>query len=127
MNDATCIDQSVKLSDTAWAVGDYDLNQRSVSIELAGEASQTPVQWADFYSKAELTQAAKLTAQLCKELSIPVRKVSPNDIARGISGIAGHLDVTLAKKIYGGHWDPGKNFPWNHFIAEVKIEFEKLK
>ena len=126
MVDATSIEQSVKLSDTAWAVDDYNVNQRSISIETSGEASQTPVQWADAYSVAELALEAKLTAQLCKQFNIPVRKAKPEDIQKGIPGIAGHLDVTIAKRIKGGHTDPGINFPWIKFIQLVELEYKKL-
>ena len=126
MVDATSVEQSVRLTDTAWAVDDYDTNQRSVSIETAGEASQTPAQWADAYSKAELALEAKLTAQLCKNFNIPVRKATHADIQKGIPGIAGHWDVTIAKGIRGGHTDPGKNFPWATFIPLVQAEYAKL-
>lgn len=126
MVDSTNVDQSVRLSDTAWAVDDYDTNQRSVSIETSGEASQTIAQWEDLYAKAELKLAAILCAQLCKQFNIPVRKATPADINKGISGIAGHWDVTIAKKIRGGHTDPGANFPWATFIPMVQAEYAKL-
>jgi len=126
MVDATSIEQSIKLADTAWAVDDYYTNQKSVSIETSGQASQTPAQWADAYSTAELHLEAKLTAQLCKFYGIPVRKATPSDIQKGIPGIAGHLDVTLAKGIKGGHTDPGLNFPWSRFISLVEAEYKKL-
>lgn len=126
MVDNTSIFQNVKLTDTAYAVGNSDLNARSISIELAGQAKQTKAEWNDTYSTAMLKRAATLTAQLCKEKNIPVRKASPNDITKGIPGIAGHLDVTIAKAIYGGHTDPGKNFPWVKFLALVKLELAKL-
>jgi len=120
MTDATVILQSVQTSDTAWAVDDFALNQSSISIEMSGIASQTAADWADAYSTAELALVAKLVAELCKQFSIPVVKLSPADVAANKAGIAGHWDVTLGKKIAGGHTDPGKNFPWDKFIAQVK-------
>ena len=120
MTDATTVEQSVKTSDTAWAVDDYALNQSSISIEMSGVDSQTPAQWADAYSTAELALVAKLVAELCKQFDIPIVKLSPLDVAANKAGIAGHWDVTLGKKIAGGHTDPGKYFPWDKFIAQVK-------
>ena len=122
MVDATNVEQSVMLSDTAWAVNDYDTNQKSISIELSGEASQTPEQWADAYSTAELKLAAKIVAQLCKQFNIPVKRVYGTDIQHNRPGIAGHWDVTLGKAIKGGHTDPGVNFPWTTFIPMVEAE-----
>ena len=126
-----CIDflevlQNVKDTDTAWAVDDWVLNQASISIELAGSASQTPAQWADTYSKAELALAAKLVAQKCKQFNIHPVRLSTNDILTGKSGICGHADITAAKKIAGGHTDPGKNFPWTSFIADVTTQLKAL-
>jgi len=126
MVDSTNIVQSIKLTDTAWAVDNYNVNQKSDSVELSGQAAQTPAQWADAYAKGELNLATKLLAQLCKFHGIPVRKATPQDINNNIPGIAGHWDVTIAKKIFGGHIDPGKNFPWTTFIPLVQIEFAKL-
>lgn len=126
MCDNINIKQSVRLADTAWAVDDYDLNQRSVSIETSGEASQTPAQWADAYAKQELASVAKLVAQLCKQYNIPAVRIHAVDIVRGKPGIAGHWDVTLAKNIKGGHTDPGKNFPWETFITMVVENLQKL-
>jgi len=120
MVDATDILQSVEDLDTAWAVGDFPLNCQSISIELSGSASQTPAQWADVYSKAELANAAKLCADLCKKYKIPAVKLSPADILAGKSGFAGHVDITVAKAVKGGHTDPGKSFPWVVFLAQVQ-------
>ena len=125
-----CIDNkdvinTVKEEDTAWAVGQYDINQASISIELAGSASQTSSQWKDAYSMAELQLAAKLCAQLCKKYNIPVVKLPALSLKTG-TGLVGHMDVTTAYAIQGGHTDPGKNFPWVDFINMVKKESSLL-
>ena len=120
MVDATDILQSVEDLDTAWAVNDFPLNCQSISIELSGSASQTPAQWADAYSKAELANAAKLCADLAKKYKIPAVKLSPADILAGKSGFAGHVDITVAKAVKGGHTDPGKSFPWVLFLTQVQ-------
>jgi len=110
---------SVKETDTAWACDDQELNQASISIEHAGVAAQTPAQWADAYSKSELALSARLTADIAHRYGIPAIKLSPADILAGKAGFCGHNDITSAKKIFGGHTDPGPNFPWTGYLAQV--------
>lgn len=125
-----CVDNksvvmSVDEKDTAWAVA-CEINQVSISIELAGSASQSKLQWKDTYSKAELKIAAKLVADIALRHNIPVKKLIPAAVKYG-KGIIGHADVTVAYGIKGGHTDPGKNFPWTDFIAMVESEYTTLK
>jgi N-acetyl-anhydromuramyl-L-alanine amidase AmpD len=120
-----CVDDAevyntVLEADTAWAVDDFPLNQASISIEHAGSASQTPAQWDDHYSNAELTVSAKLAAGIAKRYGIPLVKLTAADVLAGKSGFIGHVDVTTAKKVPGGHTDPGPNFPWTKYLALVK-------
>jgi N-acetyl-anhydromuramyl-L-alanine amidase AmpD len=117
--------QSVKDEDTAWAVGDFPLNQASLSIEHAGTASQTAAQWADAYSKAELELSASLAAELAHKWGIPAVKLTPADILAGKHGFCGHADITAAKKVAGGHTDPGVNFPWDLYLSAVKEKMVK--
>ena len=118
--DNTSIFQTVKNEDTAWAVDDFDMNQQSISIELAGQASQTAAQWHDAYSKNELTHLIELAKELCKEYSIPPVHLTSAQILDGKSkGFVYHYDITVAKKIAGGHSDPGKNFPLSEFLIGV--------
>jgi N-acetyl-anhydromuramyl-L-alanine amidase AmpD len=126
-----CIDNKDIIStvddkDTAWSTGVSEVNQISISIELAGKASQNRMQWKDQYSSAMLANAARLTAFLCKKHNIPVVKLSPNQIKLG-KGIIGHNTVTAAYKVKGGHSDPGNNFPWDDFIKLVESEYTQLK
>ena len=118
--------QMVKETDTAWAVDDWDLNQASISVEHAGSASQTPTQWTDTYSLSELALSARLTADIAHRNNIPVVKLTPADILAGKSGFCGHNDITIAKKIAGGHTDPGANFPWNAYLKQVSDTLAKL-
>ena len=111
--------QSVLEKDTAWAVDDFALNQASISIEHAGAASQTSQEWQDLYSAHELTNSAKLAAGICQRTGIPAVKLTPADILAGKSGFCGHNDITAAKKIAGGHTDPGVNFPWDAYLKQV--------
>ena len=120
MVDAKEVYQSVQEADTAWAVDDFGLNQASISIEHAGIAAQTVQQWADVYSNKELHVSAKLVSEIAKRWNIPLVKLTPQDILNGKSGLCGHIDITLAKKIHGGHTDPGPNFPWDLYINLIK-------
>jgi N-acetyl-anhydromuramyl-L-alanine amidase AmpD len=119
MVDNEDIYQTVHEEDTAWAVDDWDLNQASISVEHAGSASQTAAQWTDAYSKAELALSARLTADIAHRWGIPAVKLSPADILAGKAGFCGHNDITVAKKIAGGHQDPGRSFPWTSYLAQV--------
>ena len=126
-----CIDNkdiisTVAETDTAWAVGVSEVNQISISLELAGQASQSKIQWQDQYSTAVLTNAARLTAFLCNKYNIPVVKLNPMQVKLG-KGIIGHNTVTAAYQVKGGHSDPGNNFPWVDFIKLVESEYSKLK
>ena len=118
--DNTAVWQSVKESDTAWAVADEELNEETISVELAGQASQTPEEWADSYSKGELAGAEKLSALLGTEYGIPAIHLTPAQILDGkTAGFCYHADITRAKLIAGGHTDPGANFPLADFLAGV--------
>lgn len=119
MVDDAEIYMSVKEEDTAWAVGDFDLNQKSISIEHAGVAAQTSQEWQDNYSKHELANSARLAADICKRYNIPAVKLSPQDILAGKPGFAGHADITVAKHVVGGHLDPGVHFPWDDYLKQI--------
>lgn len=112
--------QSVQEADTAWAVDDFNLNQESISIEHAGYAAQTPATWGNPYATAELALSATLAADIAKRHGIPAIHLTPAQIVAGASGFCGHIDITNAFKIAGGHTDPGTNFPWSAYIQQVK-------
>lgn len=118
-----CVDddsvvQCVQLGDTAWhAAGG---NSDTIGIEHAGRAGQGPAEWADDYSVRMLrNQSAPLVASLCQQFAIPIRKISPEEYNAGARGILGHIDITRAKNIRGGHWDPGPSFPWDQYLSWV--------
>jgi N-acetyl-anhydromuramyl-L-alanine amidase AmpD len=120
-----CVDNSeiiqcVKNEDTAWAVDDFDLNQQSISIELAGAASQNTAQWHDTYSAAEFAKLVELSKALATKYGIPAIHLTAEQILDGkTKGYAYHADITAAKKIAGGHTDPGKSFPVDEFLKAV--------
>lgn len=126
MVDDKMIIQSVLDTDTAWAVDDWGLNQVSISIEHAAYAAQNAGTWTDTYSEEELNNSAQVAAQMAKKYNIPITKLSATDINLNKAGFCGHVDITMAKKIAGGHTDPGDFFPWENYLKMVQIHFSKL-
>lgn len=116
-----CVDpqevvQCVRDADAAW--GAPGANRNGIHIEHAGSAKQTPEQWADPYSEATLRRSAILCSELCSKYGVAIKRIGPEELASNARGICGHVDVTNAFK-RGDHTDPGKNFPWSHYIQLV--------
>ncbi|MEU6712992.1 N-acetylmuramoyl-L-alanine amidase [Nonomuraea sp. NPDC046802] len=116
-----CVDNNsvvrcVADSDTAWAAP--GCNSDGLQIELAGRAGQSKAQWADVYSKDLLDLAARQVAGWCSKHNIPAKRLTRAQLRAGQRGIVGHADVSAVYK-RSNHWDPGDNFPWASFIAQV--------
>jgi hypothetical protein len=109
-------ERSVLDEDTAYAAP--PVNSHALHIELAGRGNQTRVNWLDAYSTSTIINAAKLVAQWCLKHNIPVRQLTNEQLARGEKGIVGHYQVSAVWK-KSDHTDPGANFPWDVFMAEV--------
>ena len=117
--DSDSIEQCVLDKDIAYHAG--PVNDYSIGIEHAGYANQTPAEWADGYSTAMLERSAAFVAGLCRKYSIPVRRLSAEDLkSRDSRGICGHVDVTNGLQGGVGHQDPGKHFPWDWYLARVR-------
>lgn len=115
-NAVGCVDWA----DIAWATGHSACNERSISIEHSGYAAQTREEWLDEYGMAMLDRSARLFADVGHRLyNIPAVQLRPEQVARGEAGICGHNDVTVGYGIYGGHTDPGPNFPWDIYLSFV--------
>jgi hypothetical protein len=122
--DNDSITHSVREKDIAYHAG--PANGWSIGIEHAGRADQTPEQWADDYSVAMLERSAELVAGICARYSIPVVRLTADDLAAGKRhGIFGHVDVTRGLKS-GTHWDPGPNFPWPWYLERVRDHLARL-
>lgn len=104
-DDGSEVTQMVDLADKAWHAVDF--NPRSVGLEMAGYAQRG-------YSNAELDNAAKMTAYLCRTLGIPARHAHG-----GVgSGIESHYGLGKAG---GGHSDPSVEPTFmEKFIARVQ-------
>lgn len=119
MVDAISVFQGVRDADVAWHAP--NANHDGIGIEHAGYARETASDWASSYNEAMLKISAKLTAKLCKQYSIPIVRLTLDDLKGGKSGICGHVDVTNALCGGSGHVDPGQNFPWQHYINLVLL------
>lgn len=97
-------------------------NRRGIHHELCAKASWSRSKWLDpSYGLPMLRRAAKQVARDCKKWGIPVRKLTPGQVADGVKGICGHADITKAfPQDNGTHTDPGANFPWDTFIDLVR-------
>lgn len=118
-----CVDgdsatQSVKDNDVAYAAP--PANDNGLHFELVGYAKQSPADWDDAYSRAELDLAAKIIAAKCIEHNIPVVGfLTPEQLLADKRGITSHWNVSKAWK-RSDHQDPGPNFPYDKFIALIQ-------
>jgi N-acetyl-anhydromuramyl-L-alanine amidase AmpD len=62
---------------------------------------------------------AKLVSDITKRYQIPIKHVVGGQVLKG-TGICGHHDITIAKKVAGGHTDPGANYPFTALIEKAK-------
>ncbi len=113
--DRNSVTQSVRDTDEAWHAN--QANGRGIGIEHAGFAAQTAAEWADADSSAILLRSAGLLARLARRWSIPLVRLTPQQILAGLPGICGHADVNVAYQNKGGHTDPGPSFPWTEYLA----------
>lgn len=91
------------------------VNDYALHYCLIGYADQTAAEWADAYSRGELTILAKELAADAVKRGIPIHHQSAV-----LKGQVGHHDVTLACDVSGGHTDPGPHFPWDKLMGLVR-------
>lgn len=122
--DQDSVVQEVRLADQAYAAFGKG-NRLGVQIEICGTL-QTRAGWLDPVSDATITNAARVTAELCKRygleprrLSLPEVSAAWNNFPNGPRGIVGHVDCTVAYG-QGDHIDPGPEFPWDVFLGRVQ-------
>jgi N-acetylmuramoyl-L-alanine amidase len=98
-------------------------NGFSLGIEHCGRVSLTKEQWLSPDAKSMLRLSAEWNAQYCHLLDIPPRWLSLRELAAGKSGLCTHNDIRL---VFGGttHSDPGRNFPYAWYIAQVQAFFD---
>lgn len=93
-------------------------NWFTIGIEMVGSAYQTRAEWLDQWSRPMIIKTAQLTADICKRQSIPPVHLTDDQLRNEQKGIVSHRQI---RDVYRGttHWDPGPNFPWDVFMAEV--------
>lgn len=117
VTDNAVIVQCVREGDVAWhAPG---ANHNGIGIEQVGFAKQSPADWNDPYSAAELGLSAGLCAGICARHKIPVVFVNAAGLLRGERGITTHAEVTKAFRA-STHTDPGVHFPMDAYLARVR-------
>lgn len=115
--DNNSIVQCVFDNDVAFAAP--GANSDGIHIEMAGYARQTREEWLDPYSTMVIENAANVAAQYCLKFGLPVTTLADEQLLKGAAGIVSHDQVS---RVYrrSTHTDPGKGFPWDHFMARVK-------
>ncbi|CRK59087.1 Phage tail length tape-measure protein [Alloactinosynnema sp. L-07] len=81
--------------------------------------------WVD-NPRAILERTAQWIAERCRARGIPLRKLTPKQVAAGEAGVIGHIDWTLGMDD-GSHVDPGDNFPWDHVMARAGAYFNNTE
>ncbi|WP_051353752.1 peptidoglycan recognition protein family protein [Atopobium fossor] len=76
--------QSVPLDDTAWAVGNFDLNQRSISIEVVSDGRD--------FSDAEIAELIYLVRYLMDKYGIPASRVLRHYDAASVASVGKTAD-----------------------------------
>jgi len=115
--DVDSIVQCVREDKVAWHAP--KANRYGIGIEHGGFARQTKDQWLDEYGVAMLTLSAKLVAKICRTWAIPPEFVDAGGLRAGIRGVTTHAAVTEAFEV-GTHWDPGKGFPMDWYLEQVR-------
>lgn len=129
-----CIDNNSKVGTvpygtTAWHTGaGSPWNGAIEGYEHGGYASQSHDEWFDQYSKDMIEISAAHYAKRCHDLGIPPRHITPDQLKHAVlvsrnpadGGICTHYDITVAAGVYGGHTDPGPNFPMDYYIERLQ-------
>ena len=106
------IETYVSYDKAAWT--SRSANAISDNVELCGFANWSYDEWMRHPKMLQLT--AQWIRERCSARNIPIRKLTPAQVAAGESGICGHVDWTIGMRD-GSHTDPGKNFPWDYVIS----------
>ncbi len=115
--DDDSIQQYLELTIIPW--GAPYANTQGVHIEQMGAASWSTAEWKS-KAKGTLDRSAWLVAYLSKKLSIPIRTLTDAQVKAGSKGVTTHKQVTRAYGVYGGHTDPGENYPMAFVLALAK-------
>jgi hypothetical protein len=98
-------------------------NAISDNAELCGFARWSRAEW--LAHDRMLTLAAQWVRERCAARNVPIRKLTPAQVAAGVSGVIGHVDWTNGMHD-GTHSDPGLNLPWDVVIARARNEEDDM-
>ena len=123
-----CVDQDSVvycLPASAVAFAAPGCNHDGYQVEHAGYARQSPEEWGDAASVAMLQLSAQATREIADSLGIPLRHLTDDELAAGMSGFVGHDQVSRVYK-RSDHTDPGPSFPWSYYMGLVTGESAQL-
>lgn len=93
-------------------------NSHSIGIEICGTVGYSRAQWLSPEVWPAVARAAARCRELCQRHGVPMVRLGVAQLLQGAHGICGHVDVSQAFH-QSDHFDPGVNFPWDHFMAAV--------
>lgn len=117
-----CVDQDsivYCLPSSAVAFAAPGCNHDGYQVEHAGYARQSPEEWGDAASVSMLQLSATATREIADSLGIPLRHLTDEELAAGMSGFVGHDQVSRVYK-RSDHTDPGPSFPWSYYMGLVR-------
>lgn len=93
-------------------------NPHSVGIEICGQSTYTRDEWLSPQVWPAVQRAAARTNELAGRLGVPARRLTVDQVKANVAGVCGHVDVSQAFH-QSDHTDPGPDFPWDRFMAEL--------
>lgn len=132
--DPDSIAGGVEYEDTAWATGaGFPYNEMTENYEHPGYARQIRAEWLDPFGIEFLERSAAFFAWRCKVRGLPPRFIDPDQFLYAIQtrdpaqgGIVTHWTITKAARVYGGHTDPGVEFPQDYYEQRVQEHYHHL-
>lgn len=92
-------------------------NEIGIGIEICGRAAWSRHRWLDIENTPMIDLTAHLVAALCRKFDIPADYLGR--VIANRRGITTHGDVTRAMHVFGGHTDPGPDFPMDFLLHRV--------
>lgn len=107
------VETFVDYSQAAWTA--RSANAIADQVELCGFASWTRDEWLRDHQNM-LDHLGVWLRERAAARGIPLRKLSPAQVAAGASGVIAHVDWTVGMKD-GTHTDCGTEFPWDYVMS----------
>jgi N-acetyl-anhydromuramyl-L-alanine amidase AmpD len=95
-------------------------NVNSIGVEMCDMVDGHDNRWGDQLHQNMIKLTSVLVRELCAKYSIPMVRLSVADVRGNLRGICGHSDMRDAFPGSTTHYDPGKAFPWEQFMAYVQ-------